>query len=116
MTTRIVTNSGSPLYDPEGNVLSGVQVSFELVDCAQRPVSVRDAVSNDVISGTVIVSTDSTGVFSAPLWPTSKGQTPSQYLCQIGAVNAAPFLIQVPDLSGSLSIFDAMTVGGLPPC
>ncbi len=114
MITRQV--NGGPLVDPEGNPLSGVRVSFELIDCAGNPMVEVDSFSGDVISGYVSVITDAGGLFVVGLWPNSRGVSPTQYRCTIGQPNVSPFLIQVPESSNPLAIFDAMSAGGLPPC
>ena len=115
MISRPITNSGQPLTDPSGSPLVGVEVSAQLVDCDLNPCKVVDALTGDVVFGTVSSATDATGVFTLDLWPNSRGTQPSQYLCKIGAL-VEPFVIVVADLPGPLSIFDAMKAGGLPPC
>ncbi len=108
--------TGGPLVDPSGQALSDVTVSFELVNCSQHPVSVVDAISSDVVSGSVISTTDATGVLNASLWPNSRGVTKSQYRVTIAVPFVTPFLILVPDQATPLQLFEAMQSGGLQPC
>lgn len=89
-------------------------ITATLVDCALRPCRVVDAVTGDVVVGTVATTTDSAGGFTLDLWPTSRGTTPSQYLIKIG--DLVDFVILVEDLPAALFIFDAMKSGGLAPC
>ncbi len=110
LTTRTLSASAA-LTDPAGNILSGVTISFTLVDTSLRPISVWDAISGDLIVGSPSVVTDVNGLFSINLWPTARGNMPCQYLCKVNYPNITPFTFSISDLATPLSWVDAMASG-----
>lgn len=102
-TTRNVTNAGAPLAAPDGTKLAGVRISFTLVDDKRRAIDVWDATTGERIAGKVEVTTDDNAEFTAALWPNSRGNKASKYLCEVDADNVADVLAIVPAGSGDLT-------------
>lgn len=81
---RTLTNAGDPLCTPDGQVLSGVHVSFQLVDRYGVETDVWDALTHERVGGEPIVATtNEDGEFSIDLWPNSRGNLPTRYRCTV---------------------------------
>ena len=81
---RTLTNAGDPLCTPDGQVLSGVHVSFQLVDRYGVETDVWDALTHERVGGEPIVATtNEDGEFSIDLWPNSRGNRPTRYRCTV---------------------------------
>jgi len=103
LVTRILTNDGSPLYHPDGSILSNAKVKFTLVDSVDIETDTFD-VSGSRVVGSVTAVTDITGTFSVSLWPNDRGIDPTWYLCQVD--DGVDFSSVVPSGGGSLSWMD----------
>ena len=80
LVTRTLTNAGAPLYSPDGDLLVGVKIHFQLMDTGGRPSDAWDATTNERVGGDVIVATtDTAGVFSVDLWPNTRGNRATKY-------------------------------------
>ena len=112
LTTRPLS-ALAPLTDPSGAVLSGVAVTFSLVDSSMRPTAVWDSTTGELVVGSLSVTTDMNGLFTINLWPTQRGNIPCQYLCKVNYPGIPPFVFPVSDLATPLSWVDAMA-GGVP--
>jgi len=107
LDTRTLTNSGSPLYNPGGVVVSSGTIKFTLVDKNNDPVDVWDATTFERIAGPVNASIDSNGEFSVDLWPNSRGNHTTYYLCEIvGSNDFEKFKGQIPDGDTDLQWID----------
>lgn len=81
---RTVTNAGAPLYAPDGALLVNARITFTLVDGAGKQTDAIDAITNERVGGyKVNATTDALGEFSVGLWPNSRGNRPTWYLCEV---------------------------------
>ena len=97
---RTLTNAGDPLCTPDGQVLSGVHVSFQLVDRYGVETDVWDALTHERVGGEPIVATtNEDGEFSIDLWPNSRGNRPTRYRCTVDHPAFKAFSGTVDDLS-----------------
>lgn len=87
MTTRELTNHGTPFVDNDGTALGGFTMVVELVDGSGRPADTQDKFSGDHILSrprriTVAASAGQllqAGEFTTRLWPTDRGVDSLQY-------------------------------------
>lgn len=100
LTLRTLTNAGDPLCTADGQVLSGVRVSFQLVDSYGVATTSWDALTHEAVVGQPIVATtDEDGEFSVDLWPNSRGNPPTRYRCTVDHPAFKTFSGTVDDLS-----------------
>lgn len=112
LVTRTLTNAGAPLYSPDGDLLVGVKINFQLMDMGGRPSDAWDATTNERVGGDVIVATtDAAGVFSVPLWPNTRGNRATKYKCRVQFDGFREFSGIVEDVSGVLLWVDFMLGG-----
>lgn len=91
MTTRILTNVGSPLLNADGLALAGVSIKFTLVDLNKKSfIPTWHINGNRVILNTVQTVTDKNGEFSISLFPNDQLSPETMYLCQVDCLNS-PF-------------------------
>lgn len=109
VTLRNLINTGDPITAPDGTVLAGTQITFQLVDTVRsKTISLFDAVSGELIVGAPItITTDIKGEFVVPLWPNSRGETLTAYKVSVDNENIKPFLIRIDDLPGDVSLVHA---------
>ena len=111
-TTRTLTNTGAPLHSPEGELLGGVQIHFQLMDMGGRPSDAWDAISNERVGGeTVIVTTDAAGEFSVDLWPNTRGNRETKYKCRVQFEGFREFSGVIEDVPGDLQWAAFMLAG-----
>lgn len=111
-TTRTLTNTGAPLHSPEGGLLGGVQIHFQLMDMGGRPSDAWDAISNERVGGeTVIVTTDAAGEFSVELWPNTRGNRETKYKCRVQFEGFREFSGVIEDVPGDLQWAAFMLAG-----
>lgn len=79
LVTRELNNTGSPLYDPNGNVLANTLLRFKLVNLIDQETSVFDATTGELVLNEVRVFTDANGLFSVNLWPNDRGVEQTRY-------------------------------------
>lgn len=104
LTARTLTNTGAPLYSPNGTLLTNTKISFTLVDSIGNPTDAFDVVDQARVSGSITTITDQYGVFSVSLWPNDRGDKTTKYVCSVpGCVD---FSAQVPSGSIPLSWFN----------
>jgi fibronectin-binding autotransporter adhesin len=101
--TRTVSNAGSPLTLPDGTLLANVRITFTLVTAKGVPIAVWDATTAERIADRVEVFTDESGEFEVELWPNSRGDKPSMYLCNVDYPSVADKKGTVTDAVGTLT-------------
>lgn len=112
LVTRTLTNAGAPLYSPDGDLLVGVKINFQLMDMGGRPSDAWDATTNERVGGDVIVATtDTAGVFSVDLWPNTRGNRATKYKCRVQFDGFREFSGIVEDVPGELLWVDFMLGG-----
>ena len=112
LVTRTLTNAGAPLYSPDGDLLVGVKIHFQLMDTGGRPSDAWDATTNERVGGDVIVATtDTAGVFSVDLWPNTRGNRATKYKCRVQFDGFREFSGIVEDVPGVLLWVDFMLGG-----
>jgi hypothetical protein len=112
LITRTVTNAGAPLHSPEGDLLVGVKIHFQLMDTGGRPSDAWDAVSNERVGGeTVVATTDAAGEFTVDLWPNTRGNRATKYKCRVQFEGFREFSGIVEDVPGELQWVDFMLSG-----
>lgn len=79
LVTRELNNTGSPLYDPSGNVLANTLLRFKLINLIGQETEVFDATTGELVLSEVRVFTDANGLFSVNLWPNDRGVEATQY-------------------------------------
>lgn len=103
LVTRTLTNAGDALCGPNGVALDGVNITFTLVADLDQATAVWDATTHErVTSGPITVTTAAGGFFSVALWPNSRGNVPSTYLCKVDHRSVPPFRGSVDDVVGTL--------------
>ena len=114
LVTRTLTNAGAPLYSPDGDLLVGVKIHFQLMDTGGRPSDAWDATTRQRVGGDVIVATtDAAGVFSVPLWPNTRGNRATKYKCRVQFDGFREFSGIVEDVPGVLLWVDFMLGGAV---
>lgn len=115
LTTRQITNTAA-LTDSKGVPLANVPITFTLVDKSKRPADGWDAYTHERIAPIpVTVKTNSLGIFSIYLWPTSRGTAERYYLCHVGSSYAgiADFMSALDSGATSLEWIMFMAAGGV---
>lgn len=112
LVTRTITNAGAPLHSPEGELLVGVKIHFQLMDTGGRPSDAWDAVTNERVGGeTVVATTDAAGEFTVDLWPNTRGNRTTKYKCRVQFEGFREFSGIVEDVPGELQWVDFMLGG-----
>lgn len=111
LVTRVVNNTGSPLYTPEGVLLANTTITFTLVDFNDTPTGAFDATTGEHVLGDVSVVTDAFGEFSIALWPNDRGDRVTKYVCRVKHPNADRFVSVVPSGVADLSWLDFKLAG-----
>lgn len=98
MKARKVSNKGNPLRSPDGRLLSGVRVTFKLIDAELKPTDVWDALNNErILPLLIFAETDSLGEFFVNLWPNDRGEKPTYYECYVSIPGAGRFICYLTD-------------------
>lgn len=113
LVTRNVNNTGSPLYGPSGVLLANTTITFTLVDFNDTPTGAFDATTGDHVIGSVSVVTNASGEFSVGLWPNTRGDRTTKYVCAIKHPNAEVFVSIVPAGAAPLSWLDFKLAGAV---
>lgn len=112
LVTRTLTNAGAPLYSPDGDLLVGVKINFQLMDTGGRPSDAWDATTNERVGGeTIVATTDAAGEFSVDLWPNTRGNRATKYKCRVQSEGFREFSGIVEDVPGELQWVDFMLGG-----
>lgn len=111
LVTRTLNNTGAPLYSPAGVLLANVDVTFTLVDKNGRPTDAWDATTDERVVGVVSATTDASGLFSVALWPNSRGNRLTKYLCHVDYEGVRDFSASVDAGVGALAWVDFMASG-----
>ncbi len=112
LVTRTLTNAGAPLYSPDGDLLVGVKIHFQLMDTGGRPSDAWDATTNERVGGeTVVATTDAAGEFAVELWPNTRGNRATKYKCRVQFDGFREFSGIVEDVPGDLQWVDFMLGG-----
>ena len=106
MVVRTLTNTGDPIVDGSGHAMAGIAINFTLVDGTGKKTDGWDVSTGErVVPGPVRVLTDSNGVFTVALWPTSRGDRPLYWKCSVELDGVQDFKSQVLDLPETLQWF-----------
>ena len=98
MKARKVSNKGNPLRSPDGRLLSGVRVTFKLIDANLAPTDVWDAISSErILPLLIFAETDGLGEFFVNLWPNDRGEKPTYYECYVSIPGASRFICYLTD-------------------
>lgn len=112
LVTRTLSNTGAPLCGPGGAALAGVTITFTLVTGAGRqPGDVWDATTHERVASEVSTTTDASGIFSVSLWPNSRGNRATKYLCHVNHSAVSDFTASVDAGATTLSWVDFMASG-----
>lgn len=111
LTTRQLSNAGAPLYSPTGVLLTGVSISFTLVDSSGGVTDAFDVITGERVVGVVNTITDINGIFTINLWPNDRGDKVTKYICSIARKDILNFASQVPSGAGVLSWLNFRTNG-----
>lgn len=115
MQTRIITNSGHPLQDIAGNLLTDTTITFELVDVNSTPAGAFDSNGEYIAPGPYSINTDENGVFSITL-PCSDGLVDQRfYICTINHPDCPEFMAPLTYSADPLTWVDFMGSGTTPP-
>ena len=112
---RIISNTGDPIVDLEGNPLAGCVVEFKLVDADQRFTSVAYVVATGDRIGRhyATATTDVNGIFSIELYCndeiTSPDVTATMYRCKVNNSAYSVFYASLPTGVGDLPFHDFYT-------
>lgn len=110
----VLSNTNDPVMTPAGVPLSGVTLTFTLLNYKTRKkTSVFDVISGELIYiYPVDVVLDSVGEFSTPLWPNSRGDIQTMYQVTASDKSITPFFILVPD-AATCTLLAAKTAYGV---
>ena len=98
MKARKVSNKGNPLRSPDGRLLSGVRVTFKLIDAELKPTDVWDAINSErILPLLIFAETDNLGEFFVNLWPNDRGEKPTYYECYVSIPGAGRFICYLTD-------------------
>lgn len=98
MKARKVSNKGNPLRSPDGRLLSGVRVTFKLIDADLKPTDVWDAINSErILPLLIFAESDSQGEFFVNLWPNDRGEKPTYYECYVSIPGAGRFICYLTD-------------------
>lgn len=111
LITRTLTNTGAPLYSPNGALLTNTKVVFTLVDSIGHPIDAFDIATQSRVVGQVTTITDDAGIFSVELWPNDRGDQLTKYKCEMAG--APTFFSQVPSGSVALSWYNFKHSGAI---
>ncbi len=111
LVTRTLANTGEPLYGPGGAALAEVDITFTLVTDSGRPTDAWDATTNERVAGSKTATTDASGLFSVGLWPNSRGNITTKYLCHVDYPGVRDFYAAMPAGESTLSWADFMASG-----
>ena len=103
LTTRVLTNTGQPLYHPDGTLVAdGTEITFTLTGEDGKPGVYRfDATSGEMVLASVSTTTTS-GVFSISLWTTDRASETAYIRMAIPSVDVPDIVAYIPTGSGSL--------------
>ncbi len=98
LVIRTITNAGNQLFSPSGVLLAGVTITLDLVNQSGAPVDVWDAKSKEHV-GPIreSVITDNYGEFTIAVWPNSRGNIITKYLCRVHSPGFKPFFAALPE-------------------
>jgi hypothetical protein len=113
LITRVVSNVGDPIVDAEGNPISNVSISFQLVNQNRKPTDAWDTETGEYVAPTrAYAVTDVNGEFSIDLWPNDRGWYTTSYYCVVGLYGSVPFLTTLPsDALDTFAWIDFMKQG-----
>lgn len=112
LVTRILNNTGDALCDSSGTVLSGVTITFQLVDVTGHPTDVWDAISGERVAPVKeSVVTDASGEFTIDLWPNDRGHKETMYLCIVRSKGVESFMGAIASSVDDLLWIDFMAQG-----
>lgn len=98
MKIRKVSNKGNPLRSPDGRILSGVRITFKLIDAELKPTDVWDAINSErILPLLIFAESDSLGEFFVNLWPNDRGEKPTYYECYVSIPGAGRFICYLTD-------------------
>jgi hypothetical protein len=107
LTLRTVTNADAPLCAPDGTVLANKRVTFTIISPSSgKPVDVWDAETEQRVVGVVATTTDAAGEFSVDLWPNSRGDKATKYLCEVDHPGVRAIRGSVPEGGADLEWVD----------
>lgn len=115
MQTRSITNSGHPLTEITGNVLAGVNITFELVDSRCNPAGSFSVDGEYIAPGPHVATTDESGLFNITLPCTDNMVDQRQYLCTINHPDCPEFMAPLVYNAAALPWVDFMGSGTTPP-
>ena len=109
LVTRTISNVGDALVSQDGTALSGIEISFLLVDAKDIPTDSWDVITGErvtPIKETII--TNASGEFSVSLWPNDRGDIakPTFYRCTVKSRDVQSFCAALPSGATSLAWID----------
>lgn len=113
LTTRVVRNTGSPLYAPDGTLLTSKRVTFTLVDANDQPTGAFDITTSERVVGVVTTTTNASGEFSVNLWPNDRGDRTTRYACWVDYPGADKFISTVASSAVPLSWMEFKAAGAV---
>lgn len=103
MITRIITNQDDPLLRGDGALAAFCSLRWYLVTPEGQPTDGWDAITGErILPGPVPGSTDGSGIFSQPLWPTSRSAVPLCWRCEVDSPFVTPVTAPLPDGPGPI--------------
>lgn len=107
MITRTITNTGDPIVNGAGVAQGFVKLSFTLVNEKGHPADAWDAFTGEHITpATISVLTNSSGIFSVSLWPTSRADRVVFWKCEVDLPFFSSFKSSLIDGAAPLQWFD----------
>lgn len=117
LVLRTIT-AGGPIYAADGSVVADTLINFIIVDPVTfKQTDVWDAVEDPSLLVGVggSVTTDAGGIFpDIGLWPNSRGNKTTLYLCTINHPDFTPFLASLPEGDLSPLTFVEFAMGSIP--
>ena len=97
VTLKALHNTGDPLTAPDGTVMAGATVSFQLVLLAtKKAIDMFDATTGELVSAEPVeATTNASGEFVTALWPNNRGISATCYKVAVDTEYIKPFYIVV---------------------
>lgn len=102
------------LFDVSGITASNKDLTFTLIDAADRPASAWDYITFERVMGHTEVTTDVNGYFTVDLWPTSRGDKELYYLCESNMYGFTSIKAYLPSASSTITFVEWYALGSSP--
>lgn len=111
MVIREINNTGGPLLNAAGLPLSAVDIIFTIVDAQGKPSDAYDIHTGERITGVTRVRTDTEGLFTVNLWPTTRADKPVYYQTHVNYTGYRDFIAGLQEGPIAISFMEFKSFG-----